>query len=409
MGVLNYLRTEIDSSWKGHEDFAVWLVNELKPSVIVDLGVDFGFSTFVFASPGIGKVYGMDLFQNPYRDAYTQALKHQEILKDKFGISNVEIIRGWFSDIVRKWERPIDILHIDGSHNYEDVKRDYEEWSKFVKKNGVILFHDVNAPEYKGFGVRKFFDEIDLPKIMFTHSYGLGVVSQNKDLMKKIKEKILSDKHPKFNSCVVTSIVGNQDRIRDKQYTDGTNFIAFTDQESKTWHVKKPCDLFQDPVRNAKIHKVLIHKYVDANYSLWMDGNYSLRTRLDTLIKNWLKGYDMAVFNHPGRDCIYEEAVKCYELQKGDLDRVEEQEMQYHKEGYPRHNGLVQCTVILRKHSKEMERFNEAWWAEICRYSNRDQISFPKIIKNFNLKVNVLRGKGYAENHPYFNWVSHLN
>jgi len=405
--MLNYLRKEIASSWKGHEDFAVWLVNEMKPKVIVDLGVDYGFSTFAFASPKIGKVYGIDLFQNPERNAHNEVLSSLKILKKRFGISNVEIMKGWFSEIAKDWKLPIDILHIDGSHDYEHVKQDYEEWKGFVKKDGVILFHDVNAPEYKGFGVRRFFDEIDLPKFMFKHSYGLGVVSQNKVLMKKMKKKAAEDKHHTFNECVVTSIVGNRDKLIEQQNTDGTTFIAFTDQESKIWQVRKPCDLFQNPVMNAKVPKVLIHKFVDTDYSLWVDGNIQVKVRLAKLIKEWLGDYDIAVFNHPGRDCIYEEIDECLRRGKGDPVKLRAQGNKYLAEGYPRHNGLAECTIILRRHNERTARFNEAWWAEICAQSCRDQVSFPYIVSKTDIKVNFMRGKGYVENHPYFTYLLH--
>ena len=33
---------------------------------------------------------------------------------------------------------------------------------------------------------------------------------------------------------------------------------------------------FKDPRLNAKIYKVLSHRYIDADYSIWIDGNASL-------------------------------------------------------------------------------------------------------------------------------------
>jgi len=36
----------------------------------------------------------------------------------------------------------VDFLYIDGDHAYDAVKRDYEAWHPFVKKNGIIGFHD---------------------------------------------------------------------------------------------------------------------------------------------------------------------------------------------------------------------------------------------------------------------------
>jgi predicted O-methyltransferase YrrM len=36
-----------------------------------------------------------------------------------------------------------DAVLIDGNHSYEFVKKDYENYSKLIKKNGIIAFHDV--------------------------------------------------------------------------------------------------------------------------------------------------------------------------------------------------------------------------------------------------------------------------
>ena len=48
--------------------------------------------------------------------------------------------------------------------------------------------HDTRA--YKpGFGVSRFFSEIQMPKLNFSDSYGLGVVSTNAGLIEKIYDK----------------------------------------------------------------------------------------------------------------------------------------------------------------------------------------------------------------------------
>jgi len=197
--IIDFLES-LPSTWKGHKDFAIWLVKKMKPSVIVDLGVAYGFSTFILASPKIGKVYGIDWFKGDelsgWDDNEENVLVILGVLRERFNINNVEIIKGKFSEVAKIWKLPIDILHIDGSHLYEDVKRDYETWSKFVKKDGVILFHDIEIPpeliesEFGNkFGVKRFFDEIDLPKFKFLHSFGLGVVSKDKSIIDKIKKK----------------------------------------------------------------------------------------------------------------------------------------------------------------------------------------------------------------------------
>ncbi len=189
---LNNLHDIPMTAWGGHRRFAEWLVFNLKPRVIVDLGVDWGFSTFTFGIPRIGEVYGIDNFseylpqhgESPDKKYnYVMDKRKKLLLED-----NVHIIRDSFSNVAKTWDKKIDILHIDGNHSYESVKEDFETWSKFVSDDGVILMHDtcvLDKPET--FGVNKFFNEIDLPKINFTHTYGLGVVSKNKNLIEKIQ------------------------------------------------------------------------------------------------------------------------------------------------------------------------------------------------------------------------------
>jgi len=102
-------------------------------------------------------------------------------------LNNITFIKGYFDDVVKTWNKPIDILHIDGLHTYEAVKNDFEKWSPFVKENGIILFHDtmVNNPE---FGVNRFFNEINLPKTNFKHCNGLGVVCKDIHIINEINK-----------------------------------------------------------------------------------------------------------------------------------------------------------------------------------------------------------------------------
>ena len=101
-------------------------------------------------------------------------------------LNNVCVIKGYFDDVARDWRLPIDLLHVDGFHSYEAVKNDYETWRQFLQPNGVILFHDTCV---EGYGVPRLFEEIDLPKVNFGHTFGLGVVTRNEALLQEIREK----------------------------------------------------------------------------------------------------------------------------------------------------------------------------------------------------------------------------
>jgi hypothetical protein len=98
---------------------------------------------------------------------------------------NVEIIKGYFNKVSDSWDKPIDILHIDGRHDYESVKEDFENWYRHLSDDGVIVFHDT-CIYTNNFGVWRFFNELPLPKLNFTHSAGLGIATKNMKLLADI-------------------------------------------------------------------------------------------------------------------------------------------------------------------------------------------------------------------------------
>lgn len=47
----------------------------------------------------------------------------------------------------REWSGDIGLLFIDGIHEYDNVKADFEAWSPYVPVGGVVAFHDANEPQ----------------------------------------------------------------------------------------------------------------------------------------------------------------------------------------------------------------------------------------------------------------------
>ena len=60
-------------------------------------------------------------------------------------------------DIVNKLGN-YDLIFIDANHTYEYVKKDFENFKPFLEKGGVIGFHDVDCPDWKG--INKFWKEL---------------------------------------------------------------------------------------------------------------------------------------------------------------------------------------------------------------------------------------------------------
>ncbi len=179
----------ISSAWTGHRNFATWLVQRLRPKTVVDLGVDQGYSTFVFANAlagSHGTVYGVDLFQGDEHAGFRNTYDSVMHLLHTHSVTNIEIIQSDFNELCKTWNKPIQILHIDGLHTYEAVKNDFEKWHRFVEQDGVILFHDTVAFAST---VGQFFYEIQgYHKMSFHHSAGLGVITKNTVLFNEIQQ-----------------------------------------------------------------------------------------------------------------------------------------------------------------------------------------------------------------------------
>lgn len=173
---------DIPSAWQGHREFAHWLCDYLKPSITVDLGVDYGFSTFALAERNPGQVYGIDLFAGDEQAGYRDTSEYVMSFQNRAAFNNVSFIKASFEEIASMWTVPVDILHIDGLHTTAAITSDYANWSRFVQPNGVILLHDVAAfPD-----ILDFYNSIGLPKLFFVESAGLGVISRDMGLINAI-------------------------------------------------------------------------------------------------------------------------------------------------------------------------------------------------------------------------------
>lgn len=128
-----------------------------------------------------------------------------------------------------------------------------------------------------------------------------------------------------------------------------------------------PSDKFNSDRMNAKAPKVLSHLYLPIHeYSIWIDANLELLISPLELI-SLMDNKECLVFTHPFRKTINEEIIACK-----NLDSFEN--LNYHKN---KKGILAACGVIIRKNTETVNKLNEYWWAEICRGSSRDQLSFP--------------------------------
>ncbi len=114
-------------SWKG------------KSTVCLSLGSRKGVGTYVTAiDPHTGSS------EHGTVDTYAEFLRNIE----RTGISPmVKPIRKRSQDVAKEWQGgPVELLWIDGAHEYEFVLRDLLLWEPHLMEGGVIAFHDSTMP-----------------------------------------------------------------------------------------------------------------------------------------------------------------------------------------------------------------------------------------------------------------------
>lgn len=225
----------------------------------------------------------------------------------------------------------------------------------------------------------------------------------------------------KKDRVVYTAIFGGKDNLLKPKYIPSNfDLLCYTDGSIKSniWKVIKQEPIDKDPVRSAKIFKILPHKYLnDYKYSVWADGNLRLIGNINYLVDNYLNKSSFAAFDHANlpdkRDCIYDEAKAIFAMDKNkgirkdDPKIIKAQIDKYRSEGYPVHNGLISGMILVRKHldSKNI-KVMEDWWVEIKNHSRRDQISFNYVAWKNNFAINYIPGD--SRDNKYFKHILHV-
>lgn len=213
-----------------------------------------------------------------------------------------------------------------------------------------------------------------------------------------------------MNLVAYTAIFEGFDKLTPVPATD-VPFICFADvlpEGSDGWNVRLVKRQFHSPRREARMYKLLSHQWFPgADITLWLDGAIELKIDPSEIVAH-LGTNDLAVFRHIHRNCIYEEAKAILRLFKAPENLVREQVAHYRQEGMPENNGLVASHIVARRHTEVIERFNNAWWGELTRFTARDQMSFNYVCwkpgLEYSLFPDSLFGKAFVR-HDHWRYV----
>lgn len=249
----------------------------------------------------------------------------------------------------------------------------------------------------------------------------LSMLIESKELREKIgeaankkvnEEWIIEKQLPKYaklfqrlmpkNITVYTSVTNGFDDVKPPKF-DTAHFVAFSKKHIEGWETRKPYDKFKDERRNSRIQKLMPHLFFETEYSIYLDGNIELLVDPQVLIDEYLKDKDIAAFKHIGRNDVFEEGDAILHYGKETPEAIHEQKEANVKRGMKVGGGLCECGVLIRRHTKEIEQMNERWWAEYCRFSSRDQMSFTYAFPIE--KVHQIPGGVYTN--KYFKYHNH--
>ena len=174
------------SAWMGHTPFAMWLVSALRPRLVVELGTYTGVSYCAFCQAVKelklnARCYAVDTWRGDQQtgvygeEVFDELRRHHDARYSDFSA----LINSTFDEALARFtDHSIDLLHIDGAHQYENAKHDFESWLPKLSDRGIALMHDIDE-RGPGFGVFQLWQELKTkyPAFEFHHEHGLGVLA----------------------------------------------------------------------------------------------------------------------------------------------------------------------------------------------------------------------------------------
>lgn len=155
------------------------------------------------------------------------------------------------------------------------------------------------------------------------------------------------------------------------------------------------------PNQAAKLPKCCPWLFTEARASVWVDASFRILSR--SFVSAHVAWADpFALFAHPGRDCIYEEADVSRAMPKYRGQAIREQIAYYREQGHPRHYGLWEAGVMAMRHTPAVMALGQVWMNHIETFSFQDQLSLPFLLRQMGMEPQAfpVELRRLAENRP---------
>ena len=232
---------------------------------------------------------------------------------------------------------------------------------------------------------------------------------------------------PEAGIAVYYVITGGYDDFRLPFYIDDElDYYLFTDSEAAS-RIDMPANFRVLPVpeRLRSLSNVKKQGYMKLHpdevlsesvtgkkydYTIYIDGSLRTTCNIKPLVYSLIaSGKSIAIHKHRARDCIYDEAQLLWIYDRLDMKAVNEQIGFYRNEGMPKHFGLLENTVLIRKsNDPQLQDIMHQWWLQIERFTHRDQLSLPYVLWKNGLDMSYIFSLGNnVWKNPYFLYYSH--
>ena len=201
-----------------------------------------------------------------------------------------------------------------------------------------------------------------------------------------------------MNEIVVyTVMIGDYDNyneIDDKYIENNVDYLYFTNDKNKK--VKNYNMIYIDDIgygnkMNQRYYKLIIHKYVERyKYSIYFDGNVKITSKLTPLL-NYLKNYDIIVFNYVIPMNVYFQFLNkyfgCYPNNKKFIDLYN----YYINDGWKDNKINSTNKFIIKKHNRKMKDFCDLWFKESLKVG-RDEFTLLYCVYKKDIKIKIENG-----------------
>lgn len=217
------------------------------------------------------------------------------------------------------------------------------------------------------------------------------------------------------SAAIFTAVCGNHDELRTQPRLGKVWYLCWTDQPVTVIPDTPPWEIARWPGagtdlsdrRKAKLPKCRPDLWLldqDVDLSIWVDASVQIKDLLGLLAAAEVATANtgIAMFRHPDRDNIEDEAALSVTLPKYDAACIDAQ-MATYRSDLPK--GLWASGVIARRDTPKVRQFGAEWDREIRTWSDQDQLSLPVALARCELEPGTLPGNLWAndliEVHPH--------